>query len=78
MNPTTPTEFSNAVSYLASIVRRMNIDEEADPYSYNNEPKKETMIFKMDTLYKDFPNILKKGYENLANLKYPESYVLYF
>jgi hypothetical protein len=48
----------------------MNIDEEVDPYSYTNEPKQETMVFRVDALYKDFINILTKGYENLSSLKY--------
>ncbi len=56
----------------------MNIDEEADPYSYTNEPKQETMEFKVDVLYKEFINILMKGYQNLTDHKYPEPYVLYF
>ena len=55
----------------------MNIDEEVDPYSYTNEPKQETMVFRVDVLYKDFINILTKGYENLSSLKYPEPYVNY-
>lgn len=40
----------------------MNIDEETDPYSYTNEPKQETMVFKVDVLYKNLTNILTKGY----------------
>lgn len=36
------------------------------------------MVFKVDVLYKEFINILMKGYENLTNFKYPEPYVFYF
>lgn len=39
MSPKSPTEFYNAVCYLTNIVKRMNVDEEVDPYSYSNEPK---------------------------------------
>lgn len=39
MSPKSPTEFYNAICYLSNIVKRMNVDEEVDPYSYSNEPK---------------------------------------
>lgn len=56
----------------------MNVDEEVDPYSYSNEPKEETMIFELDVLFKEFPNILRSGYSNLVNFKFTDQYVRFY
>lgn len=46
---------SNCLLYLLKVSERMNLDEQQDPYSYN-EPQnnKPTMDFQIDQMYNKF------------------------
>ena len=51
---------TSSILYLLTVVRRMNIDEEKDPYSYYEENNTEpTMNFEVKDLYEAFPTLIE-------------------
>lgn len=52
-------EVANCVGYLGCVVKRMNVDEEKDPYNYYDESSTEpTMSFEVGPLYNCLPALL--------------------
>jgi hypothetical protein len=50
----------NALMYLVTVVKRMNMDEEKDPYSYYQEKNQgPTMEFQVDYLYENMGRLIE-------------------
>lgn len=56
---TSEVVMNNALMYLLGVVKRMNVDEEKDPYSYYEDKNLgPTMEFQVDHLYANFGKLV--------------------